>query len=329
MSRGKLKLFANRSGGQFADKISKRLRIKVSPLKTIDFADGETKVIIEDSVRGCDVYLVQCCFDPNSNRNVYQNFFELLQTGDALKRAGASKITAILPYHPFSRQDKSNGREPLTARLAVDLIETSGFDNVITSDLHAPQMVGFYKKTKIDNLPASEYLIKEFKKVYTSKNNLVVMAPDAGGAKRAELYAINLNARAAQAFKIRSNSEANKIEQLKVAGLVEGYNVLIIDDMIDTAGSLKSLVEKLKTKNVKTIYACCTHALLNKNAISLINELGINLVASDTIPRNGEFKLNNKWYKEVSLAELFAKAINHLNNDKSVSELYCGESRYH
>ena len=152
MSRGMLKLFANRSGEHFAQKISRELNVPISKMETIDFADGESKVIIRDTVRGCDAYLVQNCFDPNSERSIVENFFEMLQTGDALRRAGASKVTAIMPHHPFLRQDKSSGREPLTARLVTDLISTAGFHNVISCELHAEQITGFYKRTKIDNI---------------------------------------------------------------------------------------------------------------------------------------------------------------------------------
>ncbi|MBT4257764.1 ribose-phosphate pyrophosphokinase [archaeon] len=323
MARGRLKLFANRSGVQFANKLLFRLDVQLSKLETVDFADGESKVIIQDTVRGCDVYLVQNCFDPTSKRSVADNFFEMLQTGDALKRAGASKVTAIMPYHPFLRQDKSSGREPLTARLAADLISAAGFDNVMSSELHAEQIVGFYKKTKIDNLPSARFILAYFKQIHLDlNNNLVVMAPDAGGSKRAESYSRKLGVRAAQAFKVRSNTEANKIETLKVAGLVEGHDILIVDDMIDTGVSMVTLVEKLKEKGAKKISICCTHTLLTKDAIKNIKELGIDIIGTDTIPRSQEFKIDNPWYKEVSLASLFAKAIQNMNANQSFNELY-------
>lgn len=323
MSRGCLKLFANRSGESFAEKLSKELNVPISPMKTIDFADGESKLIIKESVRGCDAYVVQNCFDPSSERSIYKNFFELLQAGDALRRSGANKVTAVIPYHPFTRQDKSTGREPLTARLAADLISTGGFQNVICSDLHAKQIVGFYKRTKIDNLPASNIISAHFKENNPTLNgNLVVMAPDAGGAIRAEFYARKLQCRAAQAFKLRSNEEANSVEKLKVAGLVKGLNVLIVDDMVDTAGSVIKLIEALKEKEVNKIFICCTHALLNGNALQNLTDSGIEVIATDTIPRTQKFKQKYPWYKEVSLAPLFAKAIYNLNQNKSVSELY-------
>lgn len=328
MSRGQLKLFSNRSGERFAKKVAKELRVDVSPMRTVDFADSETKICLDDSVRGCDVYVVQNCFDPTSKRSVRENFFEMLQAGDAFKMAGASKATAIMPYHPFSRQDKSTGRECLTASLAARLIEASGFDNVICSDLHSAQMIGFYRDAKIDNLPASDYLIAKFRELYGDLERLVVIAPDAGGAKRAELYAKKLHARPAQAFKIRSSDEANKVEELKVAGLVEDYNLLVVDDMIDTAGSLKKLVEKLKDKRVKHIYVCCTHPLLNGKATFILRELELEILTADTIPRTERFLRANPWYKEVSLAPLFARAVHNINNDQSVSELYNDDPKY-
>lgn len=323
MSRGKLKLFANLSGEQFAQKLSMELDYPISPLKTKEFADGELNISIGETVRGCDVYLVQSCFDPNTNRGVYRNFFELLQTGDALKRSGAHKLTAILPYHPFARQDKSAGREPLTARLVADLIHTAGFDNIITADLHAKQIVGFYKGTMIDNLPASTVLIDYFRTQYPKINgDLVVISPDTGGAKRAEFYARELHCRAAQAFKMRSRDTVNEIEKLKVAGLVEGHNILVVDDMVDTAGSIDELVSKLKEKECEKIVVCCTHALLNGKALNRIRTSKVEIIATDTISRTVEFMEENPWYKEVSLAPLFAKAISHINKDQSVSELY-------
>ena len=318
-------MFTNRSGQNFAEKLSKELNIPISSLETFDFADGESKIIVNDSVRGCDAYLVQNCFDPNSKRSVQDNLLELLQAGDALKRAGASKLTAILPFHPFSRQDKSFGREPLTARLIADLIEVTGFDNLITSELHAKQIEGFYKKTKLDNLPATHLLVSQFKEDFPEVNgDLVVISPDAGGAKRAEHFAKKLNSRAAQAFKIRRNP--NEVEELKVAGLVENYNVLIIDDMIDTGGSVVKLVEKLKAKKTNKILVCCTHSLLNKNAVENLKNSGINLISTDSIERTEEFKNNNNWYKEISLAPLFAQVIKNLNENKSVSGLYEGNN---
>ena len=168
MSRGQIKLYANRSGEQFAQRISKELsflygyQVPVSPLGTEDFADGEVKTRIKksngedpnDTVTGRDVYLVQSCFDPTSERSISDNFFEFLITIDALKRSGANKITAVLPFHPFCRQDRHKEREPLTARLAINLMERAGVNNVITCDMHSEQLGGFFDSARITNLKA-------------------------------------------------------------------------------------------------------------------------------------------------------------------------------
>ncbi len=325
MSRGQIKLFSNRSGEQFAKKISKELDIPLSPLETMEFADGETKTSIRDTVRGCDVYLVQSCFDPTSERNVYQNFFELLQAGDALKRAGANKLTAVLPYLPFSRQDKSTGREPLTARLVADMVETTGFDNLICADLHARQIEGFYKHTTIDNLPSTPELLAFIKENYRHLlENLVVVSPDAGGARRAEVFARELRVRAAQSFKVRSNDKANYVEKIKVSGLITDKNVLIPDDIIDTAGTIEKLFVYLRKHKTREAILCTTHALLNGSALERIISTGADLITTDTIPRTPEFKAANPWYHEISLSRLFAEAIYRINKDQSISELYRG-----
>jgi len=332
-TRGRLKLFANRSGEQFARKVSTSLSermqtdVPISHMLTLDFADGESKVIVEESVRGCDVYVVQSCSDPTSSRGVYKNFFELLQAADALRGAGANTVTAVMPYHPFERQDKSSGREPITGKLAATMIMAAGFNNVLCADLHAPQMEGFYdnRVTVIDNLPATSTLLEYVTQNYpTMMDNLVVIAPDAGGAKRSEKVAEKLGARAAQAFKMRDDYTPNTPTSLRVAGLVGGKNILIMDDMVDTAGSVDELVRKLREKEVASTLICCTHALLNGKAIERLAAMGTPLVATDTIPRNPEFLSENPWYHEVSLAPLFAEAIYRINHGLSISELYNG-----
>lgn len=195
MTRGKLKLFSNFSGNIFANRLVKELKrlnpdIKKSKITTINFADGESKQVIEETVRGADVYLVQNCLDRYSKNSINDNFFEMCQAVYALKGAGASKVTSVMPYHPYLRQDKTSGREPITARLAINFIESSGFDNVISAELHADQIEGFYDKVKIDNLRASNFLIEYLKNsLKDDPENTVVISPDSGGAPRAEHYA--------------------------------------------------------------------------------------------------------------------------------------------
>jgi len=332
MDRRKLKLFSNRSGSGFANKLVKELnklyhessyRVERGNISNIDFADGESKQIVEETVRGVDAYLVQNCLDKYSKRSVQDNFFEMCQTAYALKGAGASHVTAVVPYHPFLRQDKSKGREPITARLAINWIESSGFDNVITSDMHADQIVGFYDNVKVDNLRASNVLIDYLREnMKDEPRNTVVIAPDAGGAPRSQYFAKNLGCRAAQSFKMRANRKANHIDVLKIAGRVKDKDVIVVDDMIDTGGSIDKLVKELKRKKAKDITVCCTHSIFSNPVIDRLSKLEVEVIGTDTIPHNKNFKKENKWYTDISLAPLFAKAVYNINNDLSVSDLY-------
>jgi len=332
MDRGKLKLFSNRSGSNFADNLVDELnklyhesshRVQKGDISDIDFADGESKQIIEETVRGVDAYLVQNCLDKYSNRSVQDNFFEMCQAAYALKGAGASHVTAIMPYHPFLRQDKNKGREPITARLAINWIESSGFDNVITSDMHADQIVGFYDKVKVDNLKASNVLIEYLRtNVCRDTKNTVIIAPDAGGAPRSQYFAKNIGCRAAQSFKMRSNRKANHIDVLKIAGYVKDKDIIIVDDMIDTGGSIDKLIRELKRKKCRDIKVCCTHSIFSNPAKNKLSKLEVEVIGTDTIPHPKNFLEENRWYTNISLAPLFAKAIYNINNDLSVSELY-------
>jgi len=334
MSRGEIRLYANRSGEQFAEKVSTELtklydkEILASPLKTMDFADGEVKTILmkrngddpNDTVTEKDAYLVQSCFDPTSRRSVYDNFFEFLQTVDALKRNGANKITAVLPYHPFCRQDRYKEREPLTARFAVNLMERAGVNNVLTCEMHSDQIGGFYDKARITNLKSKYLLFDHLEKSYPNLlENLAVISPDVGSAKRGQSYAKRFQSRIAQAFKVRPEDQPNAIEELSVKGEIESRNILIPDDMVDTAGTIKELFDYLKEKDTLESLVCCTHSLLNGLAIERLRETGAKLITTDTVPRTEAFKKENPWYEEVSIAPLFAKIIYRLNHNQSLS----------
>lgn len=333
--RGDLKIFANRSGESFARDIINELNsgeysyseeIVLSEIKHMDFADGEYKPEICDSVRGCDCYLVQNCFDPTSERSVNDNLMESLECVDALKAAGAEKVTLIMPYHPFSRQDKSTKREPITMKLAADLISAVGVDNILTTDLHADQSIGFYnpQRTKIDNLKFSKILIPALEKIYSSDElkKLVVMGPDAGGAPRAKHYSNRLGTLMAYASKKRSYSEANIVEELRILGDIEGYNVFIIDDMIDTGGSMVKLVKDLKNMGALDIKLAVTHLLLNKDAVANLSSLDVDVMGSDSIPRKDSFWDENPNFKKISVASLYALAIHNLNNNLSLKPVY-------
>ena len=327
MGRGQLRIFANRSGEYFAKAVIKELntnvdnKIVLGNIKTVDFADGEIKPMIKETVRGADVYLVQNCFDPKSTRSVHDNFFEMCSTVDALKRAGARHITLVIPYHPFLRQDHQKRREPITARLATDFITISGVGAVITIEMHQAQIEGFYKKTKADDLKTAKLLCEYIKENYNIKDT-VVLAPDAGAAKKAEEFARILNLDIAQGFKIRCNDQANFVEKLEIVGNVKGKNVIVPDDMIDTAGTCLKIYNKLKELGANKISFCCTHALLNNPAMERLSKTDSEVITTDSIWHGEKFYEENKKIKLVSLAKLYAKVISNFNKDKSVSELY-------
>lgn len=335
MLRGEIRLYGNRSGEQFAQKLSGELTklyerdIPVSRLLTEDFADGEVKTILvkrngvdpDDTVTGKDVYLVQSCFDPTTDRSIKDNFLEFLITVDALKRNGANKITAVLPYHPFCRQDRYKEREPLTARLAINLMERAGINNTITCDMHSDQIGGFYDEARITNLKAKRLFFAYLKEYYSEfLENLTVIPPDAGASGRGQDYAIEFRSRIAQAFKVRSRKQVNKIDQLTVKGDFEGHNILIPDDIVDTGGTLQELFNYLRPKGTLDSLVCCTHALLNSPALDRMVGAEATLLTTDSIPRTEEFKEHNdNWYREVSLAPSFAKIIHRLNHNQSLS----------
>jgi ribose-phosphate pyrophosphokinase len=338
--RGKLKIFANRSGEAFAQNVITTLNeymssvvnpinLGLNKIKHTDFADGDYKPEIETSVRGCDCYLVQNCFDPTSSRSNSDNFMEALSGVYALKSAGAKKVTLIMPLHPYSRQDKAKTREPITMRLAADLVATSGADNVLTTDLHADQETGFYdpvKGAKVDNLRFSKILVPELRKIYTPSEleKLVVMGPDSGGAPRAEHYAKQLGTEMAHAYKKRSYSVANHVDKLKVLGSFKGRNVFVIDDMIDTGGSIVALVRELRKKGAMDIRVAATHLLLNKDAVKNLSELEIEIMGSDSVPRMSEFWKENPSFRVISQASLYARAIYNLNHHDSLKPVYEG-----
>ncbi len=327
MGRGRLLMFANRSGEYFATEVIKHInniskeKIELGKLKTVDFANGELKPMLKESVRGADVYLIQCCFDPQSKRSVHDNFFEMCATVDALTRAGARNITLIMPHHPFLRQDHQLRREPITARLATDFITISGADSVITTEMHQKQIEGFYKKTKIDNLKTAKFLADYIKKEYDIKDT-IILAPDAGAAKKAQDFAGYLELEIAQGFKIRNYEGVNDVTKLEIVGDIKDKNVIIPDDMIDTAGTCLKIYKRLKELGAKKIMFCCTHALLNNPAIDRIQQMNADLICTDSIWHGKEFYKQNKNIKVVSLAGLYAKVIYHVNKDIGVSSLY-------
>lgn len=274
------------------------------------FSNTETSVKINESVRGADIYVVQ-----SIGENVNDGLMELFIMIDAFKRASAGRITAILPHFVYARQDrKAKGREPITAKLVADLLMTSGANRVLTMDLHAAQIEGFFN-IPVDHLSGIPILANYFLKL--SISDLVVVSPDIGGLKRAEKLASRLHSPLAIVNKRRLVDSTTEV--VNIIGEVENKNVILIDDIIDTAGSIIGAATALRKQGAKNIYACCTHAVLSGNAVeSLNNSIIAHLVVLDTTP----LKQNLVRTTVLSVSELFAGAINMIHNDLPMSPLF-------
>ncbi len=309
----KLKIFAGNANPDLAREIAAYLGTTVGDSVVNRFNNGEIQVMINESVRGKDIFGVQPTCGPIVNDNV----MELLIMADAFKRASANHITAVIPYYGYARQDrKARGREPITAKLMADLLETAGITRVVTIDLHAAQIQGFFN-IPFDHMPGGPLLAEYIK----SKNldNVVVISPDLGGVSRARGFAEILNAPMAIIDKRRP--EPGVAEVMNIIGDVKGKNCILVDDMVDTAGSLTEGARALKKFGANEIYACCTHPILTDPALARIAQSDINeLVVTNTIPLPPSKK--HPKIKVLSIAPILAETILRIYNDWSVSQLF-------
>ncbi|MCH5163516.1 MAG: ribose-phosphate pyrophosphokinase [Clostridiales bacterium] len=311
-----LKVFACNGCPELAKEIAKKLDLELGQIHVGKFSDGEVSVHIDESVRGADVFVIQSTSAP-----VNDNLMELLVTIDALKRASAGRINAVIPYFGYARQDrKAMAHDPITAKLVADLIQTAGADRVLTMDLHAAQIQGFFQ-IPVDHLLGLAVLKNAIcKEDFVKDDEFVVVSPDVGSVARARQLASRLNAPLAIVDKRRP--KANVMEVMNIIGDVEGKTCLMIDDMIDTAGTIvqgaQALVDVGKAKRV---YACCTHGVLSGPAIDrLKNSVIEKLFVLNTIEIPEEKKFDK--LQLVSVAQIFADAIRSIYEDKSVSKLY-------
>ena len=301
-----VKIFTGRASSDLATKIASNYGIPLGDAKVCVFSDGEFQPSFEETVRGQDVFIVQSTMPPT------ENIFELLLLVDAAKRASARKIIAVIPYFGFARQDrKDKPRVAIGAKLIANMLMAAGVDRVITMDLHADQIQGFFE-VPVDHLYASKLFLKEIDKL--DKDNIIIAAPDVGGAKRANSYATSLNCGLALCHKHRKR--ANEIAEMTVIGDVKGKDVIVIDDMCDTAGTLTTAADLLIEKGAKSVRAFCTHAVFSGPAYERINNSKITeIVVTDTIP----LKQHSPKIRVVSVAELFADVINRLIKNESIS----------
>jgi ribose-phosphate pyrophosphokinase len=306
-----LLIFSGSSNVGLTDKICKYLNVKKGLISRKVFSDGEIWIKFKENIRGREVYLIQSTMPPA------ENLMELLIMLDAAKRSSARRVTAVIPYFGYARQDrKDQPRVAVTAKLVADILTKAGADKVITMDLHAAQIQGFFD-IPLDHLYASPIYTDEFEK--NKRSDLVVVSPDVGGIKIARSYARKLHAGLVLIDKRRP--EANKAEVMNIIGDVEGKNVLIVDDLIDTAGTFVASVAALKKRGAVKIYGAVTHALLSGDAIEKIENSEIDeLYVSDTIPQNS-LKPDSK-IKIKTSATLFAESIIRSHQGESISSLF-------
>lgn len=309
----KLAIFSGNAHLELTKDICKYLKVKLSDALVTKFSEGEARIKINENVRGKDVFVVQPTCPPSND-----NLMELLIIIDALKRASASGVTAVIPYFGYARQDrKDQPRVPITAKLVANLITTAGASRVVTMDLHAGQIQGFFD-IPVDHLFAVGVFIDYFSK--TAQKDLVVVSPDVGGIKMARAYAKRLCAGLAIIDKRRISPE--EAEAMHILGEVDGKNVIIVDDLIATGGSLIEAVEALKKAGAKTIQAAITHGVLSGPAIERVDKCkGLErLLITDSIPLNDHKK--HPKITVLSVASLLGEAIKRIHNEESVSSLF-------
>jgi ribose-phosphate pyrophosphokinase len=315
-------LFSGTTHPDLAREIAEHLGIRVSPCKISRFASGEIYVRAEESVRGADVFVIQTHADP-----VNESIMEQLVMLDAMKRASAKRITAVVPYYGYSRQDKKAlAREPISAKLVADLLTVAGATRIVSVDLHSGQIQGFidYPFDHLTALPIlSDYLQNE---LGLHDEDVVVVAPDAGRIKTAERLREYLHADLAFLYKRRSRREAHKIEEMTVVGEVEGRPCILVDDMIDTAGTVTKGAAALAAQGAGPIYAAATHPVLSGKAVQLLEESPIRqVVVTNTIPIPEEKRFDK--LRVLSIAPLIAEALRAVFEDTSVSAIFRGENQ--
>jgi len=302
-----IKFFAGNSTNHLAKQIANAFGVELNKSSMVEFSDGEFEPSFDETVRGADVFLIQSTTPPSDN------LMELLLMIDAAKRASAANIIAVMPYFGYARQDKKGKpRVPIGAKLVSNLLTAAGVDRIMTIDLHADQIQGFFE-VPVDHLYASELFIKDIKSL--NLNNLVIASPDMGGSKRANAYAKILKSGVVICYKERK--EANVIGDMKVLGDVEGKDVVIIDDMVDTAGTLTKAADLMLKNGATSVRAYCTHGILSGTAYERLDASSISeLVITNTIPKSH----NSDKVREISVASFFAQTINSVVNNESISD---------
>jgi ribose-phosphate pyrophosphokinase len=309
-----IKIFACNSNLELANEITEKIGLSLGAASVGRFSDGESAITINEVVRGSDVFIIQSTSYP-----VNENLVDLLVMIDALKRASAGRITAVMPYFGYARQDrKAKARDPISAKLVANLLTGSGADRVLTMDLHTPQLQGFFD-IPVDHLLGVPILAQYFKKKFETHNDIVVVSPDVGSVTRSRKLAQKLNVPLAIIDKRRP--KANESEIMNIIGTVEGKKVILVDDLIDTGGTIVNAANALTDIGATEVYACCTHPVLSGPAIERIkNSKMKELVTLDTIALPKEKRISQ--IKVLSVAAVFAEAIERIYGDISISTLF-------
>ena len=347
MDRGRLSMISCDAGRSFAKRVVSALReevvkeakrgtltdeavsrhlsqLSLRESREVWFANGEVKTEIHENIRGDDVYIFQSPVEPCREHTINDNLMALLTAVNAAWQSDADTVSVVMPLYPYSRQERKRRREGITAALVARCLEASGAIRVITLDIHAEAVVCAFRAAKLENLHSSRVII-EFLRGRRNFENTVVVSPDAGGAERARFYAKLVHTEFALIDKVRDYSRPGTIAEMRLVGYVEGRNALIVDDMIDTGGSIIRAVQTLKDNGALDIDVCCTHPLFSGSAIEKLDKacgegLINSVIGTDSIMWGDELR-EKPWYQEVSTAPLFASVILHINQKLSVSDL--------
>jgi len=310
-----LMLFSGNATPELSQQISDNLKIKLGDANVSQFSDGEINVEINENVRGRDVFILQSTCAPTND-----NIMELMIMADALRRASAGRITAVTPYFGYARQDRRvrSKRVAISAKVVADMMSIVGIDRVLTVDLHADQIQGFFD-FPVDNVYATPILLDDI--LSHSLDNMMIVSPDVGGVVRARAVAKRLND-APLAIIDKRRPEANKSQVMHIIGDVAGKNCIIVDDMVDTAGTLCSAAQALKENGAISVRAYCTHPVLSGKAIDNINQSGLDeIIVTNTIPLSAEAQQCDR-IRQLSLAAMLSEAIRRVNEEESISSMF-------
>jgi ribose-phosphate pyrophosphokinase len=312
-------LFSGNSNQQLAEEIAKRLKLHVGKALVSKFKNEETRVQIQENVRGSEVFVIQSLCKSLNGNGVNDSIMELLLMIDAVKRASAARITAVIPYYGYAKQDKkTTGREPISAKVVADMLKSAGANRMVTMDLHAAQIQGFFDGP-VDNLMAMPTLCNYLKKEGLSEGRIVVVSPDAGGVHRAELFAKRLNASLAIVFKRRPEPDISEVTD--IVGDVAGRVAVVVDDMISTGGTLAKAAEAIIARGATHVYTVASHGIFAGEAIRVLDDSAIErVIVTNTIPFPDVSE--HPKFVQLSIAQTFADAINRITTNRSISELF-------